>query len=692
MKEIKNIARNTLLSDLKSNPLVHPPKLKYNAVPFDLIKTEHFEPAVKFALCEAENEIAMIESNLEPATFENTILAMECSGSLMNRIMLIYRILHGHESDNDFKDLATKLYPPLTEFGHRIITSKPLFKRVEHVHKKRMDLGLTGEQIRLVEENYNDFIKNGINLNQKDQDDLKAINIELSKVSNKFAQNVLNSRNTFEYTITDAKELDGVPETAMKLMAQTATDKGHDGGWTILLQMPFTHPVMTYAKNRKLREFIFKSLGSVAYNDEFDNQENILNKVDLLYRFSRLLGFDTYADYVLQDRMAESLTTVKGFLDSFYKISKTQAINDLAEVKLLAQKMDGLKDPQPWDMGYYTEKLKQKKYGFNTEELRPYFKMDNVITGVFKIAEKLYGLQFEEKFDIQTFHPSVKTYSVSDAKYGHLGILMLDLFPRTTKRNGAWMATLQPQGLIDGSSRRPIACMGANLMPGTNDQPSLLSLQEVKTIFHEFGHALHHILSQCTYTSLSGTRVLWDFVELPSQIMENWVYEKEALDLFAVHYETGESIPDDLLKKVQDAKNFMAGRSSLGQLNGEYLDLAWYTTNPKNITDVTDFEDKIDAKTRLMPKVNGTNSSCSFSHIFAGGYAVGYYSYRWAESLDADAYELLKEKGIFNKETASSFRENILSKGNTIHPKKLYKKFRGRQPDPKALMRRNGLT
>ena len=679
------------MTNSENNPLINPPKLKYDAIPFDLIKMEHFEPAVNFALAEAKRKLTDIEENPDGPTFENTILAMECAGDLLGRVTRVYGLLHAHESDNKFKDLALKLNPLLSEYSHHIITNKTLFKRVKNVYENQDTTNLTHEQVRLVKDRYDSYIKNGIHLDDNQQDKLKSIKMELSQLGSKFAQNMLNSTNSFEYTITDESELEGIPGSAKALMAQTAKDNGKEGLWTILLQMPFTMPVFKYAKNRKLREKIVRASLSIAFNDEFDNQDIILKKVNLSSQLAKILGHDTYADYVLQDRMADSVEVVRDFLDSFFAISKSMAEKELVEVKKIAYDLDQIENIQPWDIGYYTEKLKQKKLKFNSEALRSYFKMENVIKGLFEIANKLYKLKFEEITDLPVFHPTVKTYEVSDNDHGHLGIFMLDLHPRQTKKDGAWESAIRSQGLTGGSVRRPIVCIGANLMPSTDERPSLLSMEEVKTIFHEFGHALHDLLSQCTYVSLSGTSVLHDFVELPSQIMENWVYEKDALDLFAIHHESGEKIPNELIEKVKKSQTFMAGRASLGQLGQEYLDFAWYAENPERISSVEDYEDEIDSKTRLLPKVEGTNSSCSFSHIFASGYAAGYYSYRWAETLDADAFELFQEEGIFNENVAKSFRENILEKGDTAHPMDLYVKFRGRKPDPNALMRRRGL-
>ena len=675
----------------KKNPLIHPPKLKYNTVPFDLIQPGHFDPAFEYAIDKAKKEITSISINPADPSFENIILALECKGPLLDRITKIFRFLISNESTHELKDIANQINPKLAEFGHSILTNKTLLKKVTAVYDNRINLDLNDEQIRLVEDRYEWYIKNGANLSNDKQEELKSIKMELSQLGDLFSKNLLDSTNAYELHITDESELIGIPETSKTLMAKTAIDKGKSGGWLILLQQPFTAPILTYSSNRQLREKIFKKLTSRSFNDKFDNQDLILKKAKLSHRMANLLGHKTYADFKLQDRMAENVDNVKSFLDEFYNISKPKADEDMEMLRDFSEEFDGLRDLYGWDTPYYTDKLKSNTFGFKSEELKPYFEMENVVKGVFELGSKLYDISIERVYDVPLPHSDIRSYVVFDNNRGYLGQLWLDLFPRETKKAGGWMNTLQSQGLIDGEMKRPVVCIATNLPPATENHPSLLNLRGVEILFHEFGHALHRLLSQCTYTSLSGTNVYWDFVELPSQIMENFVLESEVLDLYAYHYKTGGRIPQDLVDKVLKSKTFFAGKKSINALTWELLDLAWYASNPENVNDVYQYESDSIGHTLMVPRTESASLSCKFSHIFSGGYAAGYYSYRWAEVLDADAFELFKEKGIFNKEVANSFRKNILAKGNTEHPMQLYKKFRGREPDSDALLLRSGL-
>ena len=673
------------------NPLINPPKLKYDAVPYHLIKIEHFKPAADHACTLAKQELTSIETNPDSPTFENTILALECVGSQFSRIMWIYSILKVMESDNDFKNLTTSLFPPFVEFRNSIFSNKKLFDRVRMIYENRFDLSLTTEQIRLVENQYDTYHDNGIHLGKADQDEVKAIQSELNSLRNQFEQHVHNATNKFEYTTFVESELAGIPESDKAMMAQTAKDKGHVNAWTILLQRPFRIAVLTYASNRKLRERIYKEFRSIAFEDKYDNQNIILKIVQLSHRQAQILGYPTYADYILKDRMVKSVAEVKAFLDSYLQLSKPLAVKELEQLKALACELDGLEDFQAWDEDYYEEKLKRHTQGFDSEMLKPYFKLENVVQGLFSVSQKLYGLKFTLVTDVPVYHPDVQVYQVSDENNDYLGLLMLDLFIRETKVPGFRAGALLGQGWIDGKMRRPHVSIGGSLMPGIDERPSLLTKAEVSILFHEFGHGLHEWLSQCSYSSMAGIRVNLDFKELPSQIMENWTFEKDALDLFAFHYETGETIPPVLLEQLKTSRTFMAGRYSLSLSTMEFLDLAWYSVNPEEISSVREFEAEILSKTQLLPLADHENRSCSFRHCFSSGYAAGFYSYRWGEVLDADAFELFKEKGIFNREVAQSFRDNILAKGDSEPPMDLYIKFRGRKPDPEALLRRNGL-
>ena len=528
-------------------------------------------------------------------------------------------------------------------------------------------------------------------MNGKEKESLRALDKELSMLSPKFSNNVLDAQNAFELWVTDDSDLDGLPQDAVAAASQAAKAKNKEGQWLFTLQMASYIPFMTYSNKRHLRETLFKAYGGLCNGGKFDNTYIITKIVQLKHKRAQLLGYKSHADFVLERRMAESIENVYGLLDNLYDYSYSAAKGELEEIQEYAKNKDNLEIFYQWDFMYYKEQLKKDKYAFDSEELRPYFKSENVIKGVFEIARRLYGLTFKKLNDIQTWHEEVDCFEVNNADGSHVGIIYIDLFPRSTKRSGAWMNALMENGLYKGKVRRPQVLFVASLTPSTDEKPSLLNYREVETIFHEFGHCLHGLLSNCKYTSLGGTSVYWDFVELPSQIMENWLGEKETLSLFAHHYETGELIPDELIEKIKKSRSFNAGTMGLRQLSFGMLDMAWHTGNPSNVEDVSQFEDEAIAKTRLLPKVEDTTISCQLGHIFGGGYSAGYYSYKWAEALDADAFEYFKEKGIFNTEIADSFRKNILEKGNTEPPMDMYIKFRGKEPDPDALLRRDQL-
>ncbi len=689
---MKKTYKESNMVDVKSNPLLNGTRVgKYEAVPFDLFKLEHFEPAFDYALEQAKEEIKTIKENKEEPTFENTIVALETAGELLNYVTSIYYNLYGVESDNEFKDLSQKFSPKLSDYGSMISMDEALFERVKTVYNKRESLDLNKEQMRLLENSYKSFVRNGALLDDEKKEELKKISKEISILSPQFSQNLLNATNAFELYIEDENELAGLPENAKAAAAYLAKSKGKESGWMFNLQPTSIMPILKYADNRDLREKIHKAYGSRGNGKEFNNQEILKKIATLRFKKAQLLGFKTHAEYVIKERMAETPETVNNFLERIYKIAMPKAVKEVDELKALAKELDGLEDLQAWDSSYYSEKLRQKLYNFDAEELRPYFKSENVIDGIFKVANKLYGLKFNELNDIPTYHKEVRTFEVTEDNGDFVGLLYIDLFPRKTKRGGAWMNAIKSQGLQDGKVQRPHIMIVGNLTPSTEDTPSLMLMREVETVFHEFGHALHGLLSDCTYTSLASPNVYWDFVELPSQIMENWVSEKEALHLFAKHYKTGENIPDELIEKVKAAENFHKATMNIRQLNFGMLDMAWHDQDPSGIEDVTEFEKETLKKLRLLPPVKGTLISTAFAHIFAGGYSAGYYSYKWAEVLDADAFEKFKQDGIFNKETAESFRRNILAKGNTEHPMTLYKRFRGKEPDADALLRRDGL-
>ena len=675
-----------------NNPFIELKRVsKYQAIPFDEIKQEHFLPAIEYGLQEAEKNLEKIKSNPDKPNFDNTFRAMNELSDVMDTASSIYFNLMGAESDDEFKQLAQEIAPKLSMFSNKMITDPILFKRVEYIYENREKMGLTSQQRRIVEKQYRGFIRNGAMLSEKDKEKLQKIDMEFSQLSPKFSQNVLGATNAWEKYVTDENVVKGIPEIALKAAAYRAKQKGHGKGWLFNLQFPSVIPVLTYCENRKFREEISAAYGSRSYNDKFDNQE-ILKKIACLRtQRAKLLGFKSHAEYVLEERMAKTPEEVMSFLNRLYDASIEPAKKELEDLKEFARERDGLTDFMSWDQAFYSEKLKQKRYAFDAEELRPYFKMENVVDGIFKVANKLYGINFKLLKEIPVYHKDVQVFEVTEADGKYIGLLYMDLFPRETKRGGAWMNPYQTQGYIYGKDRKPHISIVTNFTPSTEDTPSLLSLNEVTTLFHEFGHALHGLLSDVNEAALASPNVYWDFVELPSQIMENWVEEKETLELFAHHYETGESIPDELIEKVKKSKKFNAGLASLRQIKLGYLDMGWSTGNACEIKDVSEFEDRVTAKATLLPVPSDRNQSCSFSHIFAGGYSSGYYSYKWAEVLEADAFELFKEKGIFDQKTAQEFRRNILAAGNTEEPMDLFIKFRGRQPDPDALLRKVGL-
>ena len=678
------------MSHINNNPFLHESNLPYNVVPFDKIETDHFIPAIQEKMAIARSNIEQIKNNSDEPNFENTILALETCSEDLGTIVETYFNLYSAESDGKFKELAQQISPMMADFSNNIILDETLYKKVKEVYDSMASSDLTNEQIRLTEKKYLGFVRNGANLDETKKTRLRTLNQELSKLGPQYSKNLLDATNDFELHITDKSKLSGIPEIALSSAENIAKQKGKDGGWLFTLQMPSWLPIVKYAENRKLRETILKELGTLAVDGKFDNS-NILKRIaKLKHEKAVLLGFNSHADYTLQERMAEKTEAVMDFLSTVKSTAIATAKKDVEEVRLLAKELDGIDDFSSWDFSYYSEKLKQKKFDYDGEKLRPYFKIEIVFDGIFTIAYKLYGLNFKKLSEIPVYHPDVTVYEVKNENGKFVGLLYMDMFPRETKRNGAWMTTFRGQGLYKGEVIRPHVSIVTNLTPSTQDKPSLLDMSEVRTIFHEFGHALHGLLSDCTYQSLASPNVFWDFVELPSQIMENWLLEKEALDIFAKHYETGDSIPQEQIEKIKKVQHFNAGYQSIRQITLGLIDMAWHTQDTSFVESITDFENSIVEELRLLPRIEGANTSCSFAHIFGGGYSAGYYSYKWAEVLDADAFEYFKENGIFNRDVANSFNNNILSKGNTDHPMDLYIKFRGKKPDPNALFRRDG--
>ncbi|MFD1143333.1 M3 family metallopeptidase [Larkinella insperata] len=674
------------------NPLLQPFKTPHETVPFDQIKNEYYLPALKEAMTMGRQEIDAIATNSAAPTFENTVVALERAGQMVSRVSSVMFNLNGAETSPELQKIVREASPLLTEYGNDITLNEQLFKRIKTVYDQRAKLKLDGEDRMLLEKTYKSFARNGANLKAADKEKFRTINKELSQASLQFGENVLNETNEYTLEITDEKDLAGLPEFAREAAKATAKQKGKTG-WVFTLQAPSYQPFMTYADNRDLRKKLFIAYNSRGFHsDKNDNQQLIGRMVQLRYDRAKLLGYKTHADFILEESMAGSPEKVKQFLSELAGYAKPVAEKQLAELTRYA-KENGFKDErlERWDFGYYSEKLKKEKYALDDEILKPYFKLENVIEGVFTIANKLYGLTFKERKDIPVYNPEVKTYDVFDQDGKFLAVFYGDYFPREGKRSGAWMNDIQGQKMENGVNVRPHVVNVCNFTRPTETKPSLLTFNEVTTLFHEFGHGLHGILANGKYESLSGTSVYRDFVELPSQVMENWCYDPEALKLFAKHYETGEVIPNDLIEKIRASQNFMAGMANLTQLRYGLVDMYWHGNAPKGET-VEQVESHVDSLVNLFPRVPGTAFSPAFSHIFAGGYSAGYYSYKWSEVLDADAFEFFREKGLSNREAADKFRKNVLEKGGTEKPMELYKKFRGREPSPQAMLRRSGLT
>ena len=670
------------------NPLVE----KFDLAPFSKIKNEHFKPAFLKAMEDARAEIDAITSSTAAPTFENTIEALEFSGHQLDRISSVFFNLNSAETNEEIQQIAQEISPLLSEFGNDITLNEALFKRIKTVYEKRDDLDLTVEQRTLLEKRYKSFSRNGANLSEDKKKRLREIDAEASKLKLKFGENLLAETNKYQKHITNEADLDGLPDGAKEAAAQLAKSKGKEEGWMLTLDYPSYIPFMKYAKNRTLRKELSLAFGSKGFHgNELDNKENVLKIAKLRHERANLLGYTTHAHFVLEERMAETPEKVHSFLNELLEKAKPAAVREFKQLQDFAKKEDAIDRLEKWDGSYYSEKLKQKLFSLDDEQLKPYFKLENVIDGVFQVAEKLFGLQFEEVSDIDKYHQEVKTYKVYDTDKNFISVFYADFHPRAGKRGGAWMTSFKPQYIRDGQNVRPHISNVCNFTPSTPSKPSLLTFNEVTTLFHEFGHGLHGMLANTTYPSLSGTSVYWDFVELPSQVMENWCYEKEALELFAKHYETGEVIPMELVQKIKDSATFQEGMQTLRQLSFGLLDMAWHGTDPTDITNVKEYEDKAFADTNLYPVTPETCMSTAFAHIFQGGYSSGYYSYKWAEVLDADAFAYFKQEGIFNKEVASKFKEHVLSKGGTENPMVLYKRFRGAEPKVEALLERAGL-
>lgn len=675
--------QNPLLLDKFNTP--------FEAIPFNDIKLSDYKPAMEKAFVEQNQEIDQIVSTKESPSFANTIVALERTGQRLDLASSIFFNLNSAETSDEMQALAQELSPMLTEHSNNILLNEELFERIRIVYEQRANLNLNPEDSMLLVKTYKSFARNGALLKGEERDRLRAISKELSIKSLKFQEHLLAENKAFEMLIENEDDLAGLPESAKEAARMAAKEKEYKG-WLFTLDYPSYIPFMTYADNRELRERMYKAFSTKSNKgNEFDNKAIILELTKLKEEKAQLLGYDTHADYVLEERMAKSAGTVLDFIDKLHGASFEKAKEEARELEEFAQKLGGPTTLQKWDIAYYAEKLKQETLNFDEEKLKPYFKLENVIDGVFQVANKLFGLHFKERTDIPVYHKDVKTFEVTDEKGELVCLFYGDFFPRPGKQGGAWMTSFKGQFKDENGNHRPHVANVCNFTKPTESKPSLLTFNEVTTLFHEFGHALHGLLADTTYGSLSGTSVLWDFVELPSQVLENWCYEKECLDLFAKHYETGETIPQEYIDQIKAAQKFRSGYASLRQLSFGKLDMNWHGTSMADLNDVEAFEAESMSAFELYPDVKDACMSTSFAHIFAGGYSAGYYSYKWAEVLDADAFEAFKEKGIFDQETAKSFKDNILSRGGTVDPSELYRRFRGRDADPDALLRRSGL-
>ena len=676
------------------NPFFENIHTPHDTVPFDRIAVEHYAPAIRRGIECQNEEIDTIVNNLEPANFHNTILALEKSGQLLHRVEVVFDNLLNAETNDAMQELAKELMPLLSEHANNITLNERLFERVKTAYEHRNNEPLTAEQRKLTEDTYEGFVRSGANLQGADKEKYRELSRQLSLLTLQFSENNLKETNDYQLVLTDEAQLKGLPQSAIDAAAETAREKQQEG-WVFTLHAPSYVPFLTYAADRDLRKEIY-----MAYNTKCTHA-NACNNLDIVKQLvntrlalAQLLGYKDYATYKLERRMAQNSANVYHLLDQLLEAYKPTAQKEYAEVQALAREEQGADFTlMPWDWGYYSQKLKDRKFNLNDEMLRPYFELENVKKGVFGLATRLYGITFQKNPDIPVYHKDVEAFDVFDKDGSFLAVLYTDFHPREGKRSGAWMTSYKEQWIDEktGENSRPHISLVMNFTKPTQDKPALLTFGELETFLHEFGHSLHGMFANTTYASLSGTNVYWDFVELPSQFMENFAVEKEFLHTFARHYQTGELIPDELVQRIVDSRNFNAAYACLRQVSFGLLDMAWYTRTTPFEGDVMAYEKQAWARAQILPSVEGTCMSTQFSHIFAGGYSAGYYSYKWAEVLDADAFSLFKKQGIFDQKTAFSFRENILSQGGTEHPMTLYKRFRGQEPTIDALLIRNGI-
>ena len=686
------------------NPFFETYDTTFGTIPFTKINITHYVPAVNKGIEEAKAEVDAIVSNTDAPTFTNTLEALEDSGETLTKVTSAFFNLNSAETNDEMQAIAQEISPLLTAHGNEVAMNVGLFARVKAVYEGDQSK-LTTEQKTLLEKSYKGFARNGANLNEADKEKLKAIDTKKAQLSLTFGEHVLKESNAFQMHLTDEADLDGLPDGIREAAAAMAKANELEG-WLITLDYPSYIPFMTYSTRRDLRQKMHRAFGSKGFQDNENNNEDVIKQlVSLRAERAALLGYESHAHYVLEERMTKSPSVVFDFLNNIQEKALPFAKKEFEELSAYAKKLDGIDQLQKWDSSYYSEKLKKEKFAIDDELLRPYFQLERVVAGVFKTAKKLFGITFHQHTDIDLYHGDVQTYEVKDENGKHLAVFYADFFPRAGKRQGAWMTSFRSQKMIENTDQRPHVSIVCNFTKPSGTKPSLLTFNEVTTLFHEFGHALHGMLAAGTYASLSGTSVYWDFVELPSQLMENWCYEKDCLDLFAKHYETGQAIPTEYIEKIKKSANFMAGMGTIRQVGLSKIDMGFHSLEhssvqsqgrtlrmSSDIESVKEFEARQLEGLDFYPEVKETITSTSFSHIFQGGYSSGYYSYKWAEVLDADAFEAFLEKGIFDRETAKSFQENILSAGGTEHPSILYKRFRGRDAKPDALLKRAGLV
>ena len=666
------------------NPLLAEWNTPYQTPPFSLIKLEHFEPAIDAAIACSRAEIEAIVTNPAKPTFGNTILALERNGELLNKVSGVFYNLMGTDATPEMQEVAQRIQPKLTELSNDVSLNAELFARVKAVYDNPPMFMSTAEE-KLLEDTYQGFARSGAALSEEDKELYRQYSGELAALTLQFGQNALKATNAFTLNITDKRQVAELPDFVKEAMAAEAKSRGEQG-WTVTLQAPSYIPFMTYSSNRQLKEQLYRAYNSRALGGEFDNTEVIRGIVNTRLKLANLLGYETYADFTLERRMAETTETVENFLEELLTATRERADEEVRTIAEYAASQGFEGQLMPWDWAYYTEKYKDEKYALSDEVVKPYFKLENVKKGVFMLANKLYGLTFTETTEIEGYHPETPVYEVTDETGRHMAVLYLDFHPRSTKRAGAWMTDFRGSKIVDGVETRPLVSLVMNFSKPTESKPALLTYDEVETFLHEFGHGLHGMLGEGEFGSQTGTSVYRDFVELPSQIMENWATEKEFLDMWAVHYETGEPMPAEIVERIVAAQNYLAAYANVRQLSFGMSDMAWHTLTEPFEGDVAAFEKAAMEPTQVMPFVDGTAMGPAFTHIFSGGYAAGYYGYKWAEVLEADAFSMFKEQGIFNREVADKFREHILSKGGTEHPMKLYEAFRGHKPATQALI------